>query len=735
MRLGIGCGLGTPRNTGGAWAGVANPAARWSGTDSVKTNALDGTGAAPTDAALDGTSASRVGRALDLANGYYLTSSADAARHLWYADALGLGRGSFYSDLGGSRDLFNNTTLAQDVFDGADKPWTMCMLYARLSEDSGSNSYIWSVLGSGDSINGGAGNPTFTLRNDSGLHTAARPLFAQGFSRDNDASLLGTSTFDDGVFGLGAGSAVIVCVMVVKNPDRTVQVYQNGYKMADLTHTAGTWTFASGSFVNWGHSWNGSARVGSFLGHIYEMCIFGRALTADDRHATFGGYLGSLGVQYSPQTPVSRKTTWVFGNSIMLGNQPTVASPIQRLQRGGRLPWDETVVISNQSRGGLRFDLAGANNDLLECWALKHGTATTIKAGDPLIIGEITNYIASSDDTNNGTMQAALDAAMVKMKTCIDEALTESDRVVVMIDPPLGTSNAVRKAGLAYWKDQCLLVFGRKDRATVCNHYPYFDDGTGTLKAQYNSGDDVHLTGPAYELIADLLAAIYSHQRSVNPAVHANMLFWPSARNQDMTRTNGQAVDALVDLSATANNLSQATAGFRPTFRVGTLGTNWMPMVRFDGSDDCLEMSTVTVAANWTVLLVVDANGNGPLLASTTGSASILSVDAAAGLLTVQCTGGPMSFVSAPWGANAIVAVRSDGRAWVNGVEMFRTAMPGNVGWNANRLGGVSGGSFFTGDVGDLQVLNAQLSATGLNTLGLYLASPFKFNKTWTSLV
>lgn len=205
--------------------------------------------------------------------------------------------------------------------------------------------------------------------------------------------------------------------------------------------------------------------------------------------------------------------------------------------------------------------------------------------------------------------------------------------------------------------------------------------------------------------------------------------------------TDGDPVGLWEDQAASGDDVSQATAASKPTWKDAIL--NGLPVLRFDGTDDLLRGAFTTGGATnqpLTILIVaaLDAasvdDGNGKVLIDgddSTNRASHYKSVASPDPWTIYhgalIVGGA---ASSDW---LIWTSRMDGansRVWHNGIS----AIAGNAG--AAAPDGLTIGSRqddvnpWDGDVAEIILYDADLSDADKNTVGQYLADRFGLSYT-----
>jgi len=218
---------------------------------------------------------------------------------------------------------------------------------------------------------------------------------------------------------------------------------------------------------------------------------------------------------------------------------------------------------------------------------------------------------------------------------------------------------------------------------------------------------------------------------------------------------DGDAVGTWSDLSGTGNNATQATASKKPTFKTNQI--NGRPVVRFDGVDDVLEYANqlFTFTGNASVFVVVKVSaaiaGNFPaIIADHTGSPTSCTVcpqvypNSGVEFCTdVGYPGGVRANSTNSTGTYYLLTV-----AWqdwqnhkTNGLTKIRVnqaaktvvsygANPASFSSGSKFIGSFTGGiygpiDFFNGDIAELLVYQAYLSASDISQVEQYLSSRY----------
>lgn len=708
------------------WTAIPSIAARYDIRAANLAVALDGTGGVPADAGV-------CGRVSDLSgNAYHLTTNADAARPTYYDDAFNLGRPGLYFS-GTTIRLYNAAGLANRVFNGVNKSWTIIIASCRRTEP-GSNGHFFGVCKAATAMPPVV--TTFLLNAQGSQQSASRPWMIAGYARDGDAVLASGQTFVDGNNGIGYGGAGIVVHSWVKNGQATT-LYQNGKVVSTATQSSGTWTLDAADLVCVGGVWNGATQTGSLSGFLFAMLICETNLADIERQAVEREYLTALGVPYQPdQTP---KRWHEFGHSHVASQLPTSATASHRMLQKARLPVDECVaqVIKGQSGVTLTEGVADAD-DILDSFNTFLSSAPNVVSGDTVSFGPcITNdvngdSIAADTDAD---VEDMVDVLIIAQRGMCETALTRTDRVLWVCDPPRNDmASTHRQYGLRYACEQAKIEGGRFDRVEVVDAWTPLANGNA-LAAAYDSGDGLHPNNAGFELIANLKAAAAARLRAVDPAATAIRFY--TARTGTRFADGGEIGDVgltLVDRSSNVDHATQSTAGSRPVWKLGVAGTNWRPWVDFDGTDDYLSFTRVNLAA-WTMMLVVDndASGGGRILQDESGAspASYLRINSTTELAVRDTNGQIVTFtLPAAMAASDVIVIRSDRSCWLNGAAASAAgAWTGNL---AADTIGKANVTFFKGKLFDLLLDNSALSDAAVNLRAKCLAE--KHGKTWTAI-
>lgn len=227
---------------------------------------------------------------------------------------------------------------------------------------------------------------------------------------------------------------------------------------------------------------------------------------------------------------------------------------------------------------------------------------------------------------------------------------------------------------------------------------------------------------------------------------------WLSADRGCFTTHDGstrcQANDAAVgrweDFSGNGRHYTQASAGNRPTFQLNVV--RGRPAVRFDGANDFLsgvDLSSLTAAEMFIVLKSANDPPGGPAqggfwtFGSQDGAGSGASrsthpysdgnIYDSFGTTSRKSTGNPTPSLAA-WHLYNVISVAGEWTSNINGTQHYTTGS-NTVGFRTNTAIGVSGesglanlGSFFDGDVAEIALYPAKLSAGQRTIINNYVA-------------
>lgn len=202
--------------------------------------------------------------------------------------------------------------------------------------------------------------------------------------------------------------------------------------------------------------------------------------------------------------------------------------------------------------------------------------------------------------------------------------------------------------------------------------------------------------------------------------------------------SDGDPVTTWEDQSSNGFDATQATADNKPTYQTNEL--NGKPVVRFDGTNDLLSTSSVSVVGDdgtWTVFAVSDLTGGtgaqtivdhdnltriAQFLRYSAGSAQAIAFNEAGGAFTdSESHGAGFDVISSVRSALAV-------QVFVNGTSGGSTATTGIAisGSEIVRIGsrGASG-AHLAGDIAEVLIYSAALSTADREAVEEYLASKY----------
>jgi len=195
------------------------------------------------------------------------------------------------------------------------------------------------------------------------------------------------------------------------------------------------------------------------------------------------------------------------------------------------------------------------------------------------------------------------------------------------------------------------------------------------------------------------------------------------------------------DLTANADHVNQATAGFRPTLRLNVL--NGHPVIRFDGVDDFLRGAFTNggaLAQPITMLAVaqLDAGAvndgvNHVILDDNDTPSTFKNYSRGAGIpddWAIYFGAGAALTGSASnsnWNIWTTLANGAASRFWHNGIAECAAGNAGGAGLSGITLGskGHPAGEYWEGDIAEIIIYDSDLSDADKNQVGNYLAARY----------
>lgn len=265
------------------------------------------------------------------------------------------------------------------------------------------------------------------------------------------------------------------------------------------------------------------------------------------------------------------------------------------------------------------------------------------------------------------------------------------------------------------------LVINRDDSVTLANAI----SGTGSL-TQAGAGTTTITGSMTYSgatFISNGTLKLGGGTAPTSPL--AGALYWLDASNAASVALSGSSVTAWNDLSGNSRNFVQGTASRQPTYVQNAL--NGLPVLRFDGSDDRVELGTAT--SPQTVFIVNKPTADGGLR-GIWGSENPTDKGIRSNGTGVWANPGDGNDFT-----------NSQGQMWINGAAgnsfgsvntphvlsaLRGTAYTGN--YNNTRIGWYYGGRVFAGDVAEVLVYGTQLSTADRQAVENYLRAKWLAN-------
>ncbi len=178
-------------------------------------------------------------------------------------------------------------------------------------------------------------------------------------------------------------------------------------------------------------------------------------------------------------------------------------------------------------------------------------------------------------ETGNGTLSATANTAVSTVP------LGTWAHITVVVDKTLGTAKLYVNGVAATSTGTIRTDFANSTALQLGR----MSDNTNFLQGQL---DEVQIY--SRKLSATDVAALAASQTNV-PIPTTNLALWLRA-DQGVTADSSQVVSGWADYSGKANNATQSTSGYRPKRISGVI--NGQPAIRFDGSDDYLNLPAAT---------------------------------------------------------------------------------------------------------------------------------------------
>ena len=681
---------------------------RWEAARSTVTVARDGTGALSDDGDL-------VGRVTDLSgNARHLEASADGTRPTFESDWLDSGLKCIR--FATSKNLFNEAAGA--ALAGVDEPWTL--FFVNVKDLNDAERYLGALTSSS------VANCDVNFRVVDSQTAADLPV-VRIFHRRDAAG--GTNTFNSAA-GYGG---MLLGVYTFQYDGTNLKAWHNGFECIDAVATQGTFTFTHFSL---GCSWDGTTQTG--IGEkIAAAAVYSGALSDANRRKVERYYAALARIPYAAGVALSRRFFW-FGDSRYerIAAAPGQDGEVVTRRVARQVNANETIHICRAVSGST---ISGADaSDLTEQWA---DSSAMVTAGDVVLINCGVNDIRTDanitgDSDPFTTTDTRIDTVHWPAYVAIADAVMAdgADLICDAVMPARsGTWSGGEHHGVDRFNATMAAWAGRYDRACYNGDMlPLVT--TGDFLNVADSSDSLHLNSVGHPKHASTIIPHIAHLR-VDPRDHANLVRWYSARMGllfDDTDPIGAVATELQDRSTIEDHATQVTAGSRPTWQLGEAASNYQATVLFDGTDDLLSFTEASLADDWTIILACDYDdsGNGHILAKS-GTLVFVRYISDGTIHLRNAAGDTVTFTPATaLAAFDVVAIRSDGRLWVNGEEATSdAALTGNL--SLDTIGNLASG-FFKGSVGDVMLFDAALSVSDLNEQAGYIAH--KYGKDWAAV-
>ncbi len=221
------------------------------------------------------------------------------------------------------------------------------------------------------------------------------------------------------------------------------------------------------------------------------------------------------------------------------------------------------------------------------------------------------------------------------------------------------------------------------------------------------------------------------------PASIAGLILWLTG-DTITGLADGDPVVTWPDQSGSGNDAAQAVAAKRPTYRTGVL--NGLPVVRFDGTDDALKVTGITIPTFNTVFFVAKFTLAKPIFAEHSVDASFndgfYNHGSSGSMMHVRRTGanhaavGVLNWMGANWG---IVIGRYNGThlTRLNAVDQANGVIVGTARVNTNVTDDYfiasrnEAGVFGDGDIAEFAIYNDPLAVADYQNLESYASTKY----------
>lgn len=223
-----------------------------------------------------------------------------------------------------------------------------------------------------------------------------------------------------------------------------------------------------------------------------------------------------------------------------------------------------------------------------------------------------------------------------------------------------------------------------------------------------------------------------------SPANVSGLVRWYKASS--LSLNDNDPVASWTDLAGNFN-ATQDTAGFRPIFKTNIV--NGKAIVRFDGTDDRLNLGDLSALTQGEIFVVIRIDVDPPLADPQTGIGTFGTFGASSadhypytdgniymgwGSDARKTVGNPVPSLSAAFRIVDIWSAPSDWAFQLDNASIFST-VTNTVGFNSNCLLGMSDGPtddyFLDGDVAELIVYNNKISTPNRNAILAYFDSEY----------
>lgn len=502
-------------------------------------------------------------------------------------------------------------------------------------------------------------------------------------------------------------------------------LYINGIECARLTSIENG--ASSLSIVTLGGNWTGVSKIGNFTGWVFAFATANSVLSTKDRQRTEKYYLNRFGMKWSPSTTL----TLHFHQQ---GNSHSRRDPTNQT---GFLDWPSKLrrmldhpynLVTNRAFEGKHL-VGGTAPDITTMWANSKpgiGVNDIPGAGPECGNDARSDVLTPNDQTGaNAHVSTVLGPAA---RALIDDQQATSGRAFSMDSSPLPSDQVTDNWRRDIVDQVNVIVRNHQLRYRHGAHAITWDTlrgGAGNaVSATYmRVGDTLHLNDDGTTVQANAAYAIwpvFTH----TPLAHANLVLWISSGQQVVTLADNDPVASINSIVGTDGT---AAATEQPLFKLAVANYAHRPSLLFDGINDNIDLDDYSIT-DWTAVLVADPTAYADLNPILGGSGQNGIYFDLAGRTSILVPSGGFSFTHPARQPGDIFVIRSDGRAWRNGVECTLESQFGAAPYTltVGKVGINVAGNIFTGHFLDALIFNAAIPIVDINRVFAFMGASYR---------